>query len=287
MSIKENLLRNLEVTEISPSIPLRPYIKGYYLYKGRAGGFQNSFFRALPNGSVEMFFLFGGARIIFRERRHSQRLPAFLAGIFDLSYPMKIRVETTTGELKGISVLFTHAGVNQLLRTKLKDLTNRVTGIDRSGYPDLYQQYMNVYEQEEGEWFRHLNEFFLSRLRNNNQPTQKIIPMLNKLESMKGVLSVERLASELRISYKILYRKFIDELGISPKTYLKIIRFNRACYLLNQTSKPNVTEIVLKCGYYDQPHFVREFKSIMKESPRHYVNKKRGKFYVSRPYALR
>jgi len=277
----------MEVSEITPPTFLRPYINCYYLYKGAAEGFQDSFFRALPNGSVEMFFLFSGTSVIFREKRYSQRLPAFLAGVFELSYPMKVRVETTTGELKGISVLFTHTGVNQLLRTKLKDLTNRVTPIDRSGYPDLYQQYMNVYEQEEGEWFRHLNEFFLNRLRNNNQPAQKIIPILNKLEGMKGVLSVERLASELRISYKILYRKFIDELGISPKTYLKIIRFNRACYLLNQTSKPNVTEIVLKCGYYDQPHFVHEFKSIMKESPRHYVNKKRGRFYVSRPYALR
>jgi AraC-like DNA-binding protein len=103
---------------------------------------------------------------------------------------------------------------------------------------------------------------------------------------MTGLLSVGRLARELQMSYKSLYRLFVDEMGMSPKMYLKIVRFNRACYLLDYESKPNVNEIVYECGYHDQPHFIHEFKSIMKESPKHYLQPDRGKFYFDRPYAF-
>jgi len=285
MQVKENLLKNFRIKALSPPSGLKPYINSYYVYENLAEPFRNNFFRALPNGRVELFFLFHGSQIVFQDKKHKQRLSAFLAGIFELSYPMKIRIETNGKKFTAISIIFTHMGVNQLLGINLYELTNRVVETDQ--FTDINRQYETISKvEEEKHLFGHLNTFFLNQLNMNNNHTQSIIPILNHLEKMTGFLSVGRLAHEFQISYKSLYRLFVDEMGISPKMYLKIHRFNRACYLLDSGAKPNITEIVYECGYHDQPHFIHEFKSIMKESPRHYLRSDRGKFYFNRPYAL-
>lgn len=287
MQVKENLLKNFRIKAISPPSDLKPYINSYYVYENLAESFRDNFFRALPNGRVELFLFFHGSQIIFQDKKHKQRLSAFLAGIFELSYPMKIRIETNGRKFRGISIIFTHMGVNQLLGINLYELTNRVADLESFKDPDLYSYYKSISEpEEENQLLENLNAFFLKELRNKSNHKQRIIPVLLHIEKMKGFLSVERLSSELRISYKSLYRMFTEEMGISPKMYMKIIRFNRAFYLLNHSFKPNVTEIVYECGYHDQPHFIREFKSIMKESPKHYLHSARGKFYFNRPYAL-
>lgn len=287
MKVKENLLNRFQIKEIPPPLTLQPYIHSYFLYDGEEIP-QDSFFRALPNGKVEMFFLFNGSRIIFQDKQHIKRLSGFLAGIFELNYPMRIKIETNGRRFRGISVLFTHLGVNRLLGINLHEITNRVVGFDSSRYPDIYRQYLKISEnQKEKFLFENLNEFFLDQLKINENHPQKIITLLNHLEHLTGLLNVERLAAKLQISYKSLYRMFTDEIGMSPKMYLKILRFNRACYLLDRASKTDKSEIVYECGYYDHSHFLREFKSIMKESPKHYLNSGKGRFYFNRPYALK
>mgnify|MGYP006298277223 FL=1 len=284
MAVKESLLRSFLVKEIPPPSTLEPYISKYYVYENLKESLPGYFFRALPNGMVELFFFVGGNRIVFREKQHEQRLSGFLAGVFKLDYPMKIKVENNVSQLKGLSVLFTHLGVNLLLGHKLYELTNRIIGIDRFRYQDVYRQYMNISEiEDERLLFENLNEFFLHQLRSKNYQTQRIVPLLNNLEHMKGLLTIDRITSEFGFSYKRLYRLFTDEMGMSPKMYLKILRFNRACYLFDRASEKDIAEIVYKCGYYDQAHFQREFKSIMNESP----HSMRGKFYFNRPYALK
>lgn len=287
MPVKENLLSSLQIKKIPPPLDLKPYINSYFLYDGEEIP-QDSFFRALPNGKVEMFFLFSGSRIIFQDKWHKQRLSGFLSGIFEFDYPMRIKIETNGKRFRGISVLFTHLGVNQLLGINLYEITNKVVGLDSSRYPEIYRQYVKLSEIEKEKFmFENLNDFFLDQLRIKENQPQKIIAVLNYLEHMTGLLSVERLADKLQISYKSLYRMFTDEMGISPKRYLKIVRFNRACYLLDGASKMDRSEIVYECGYYDQSHLLREFKSIMKESPNHYLYSGKGRFYFNRPYALK
>jgi len=288
MQVKENLLKNFRIKAISPPSGLKPYINSYYVYENLAESFRDTFFRALPNGRVELFFLFQGSQIVFQDKKHKQRLSAFLAGIFELSYPMKIRIETNGRKFRAISILFTHVGVNQLLDINLYELTNRVVDLESFKYRELYSYYKSISElEEENQLFENLNACFLKESRNISSHNQRIIPVLLHIEKMKGLLNVERLSSELRISYKSLYRMFTEEMGMSPKMYMKIIRFNRACYLLDHVYKPNITDIVYKCGYYDQAHFLHEFKSIMKESTKYYLNPHRGNFYFNRPYAVK
>lgn len=76
---------------------------------------------------------------------------------------------------------------------------------------------------------------------------------------------------------------FIKHIGIGPKDYLKIIRFNHACKLMSTNSDIEWFDIIYSCGYYDQMHFIHEFKNVMKYTPSEFLRISQGKFYFNRP----
>ena len=125
-----NYFRNLRIKEIEPSFALRPYIACYYFYEHWEERLQNFFFRALPNGLVEMFFFLNGSRVVFQEVRRKKIFSGFLAGIFELDHPMKVKIEVSGRPFRGISILFNHLGVNRILGVDLYKLTNQVIHLD-------------------------------------------------------------------------------------------------------------------------------------------------------------
>lgn len=81
--------------------------------------------------------------------------------------------------------------------------------------------------------------------------------MTNAIELItptKGNVSIDFLASNACLSRKQFERKFLSYIGISPKQFLKIIRFQNAIYFNQTTSFNKLTELAYKVGYYDQSH---------------------------------
>jgi len=75
--------------------------------------------------------------------------------------------------------------------------------------------------------------------------------------------------SNYPISYKTLERLFLANMGINPKSYLKILQFNYASYLMENAE--NLTQVAYESGYYDQSHFIRSFKSLACKTPKDYL----------------
>lgn len=278
---------NMRIFEVDPPIALKPYIGKYFMYENLDERLKCRFFRALPNGMVEMFFLFNGTNILFLSNRRREVFSSFVAGVFELDHPMKIRVEAENAHFSGIGILFTYLGVNRILGVGLHELTNQV--LESSCFTPARQNDLHdelEFGTDQRHRLRRLNDFFLGQLHNQQTPAQRVLFILNRLVHMHGPLTVERVAREFNISYKSLYRMFVDEFGLTPKMYLKILRFNHACWLLNKQPFVSWVDLVERCGYYDQSHFIHEFKTIMKQSPRQYLKTSHGSFYLDRPYVF-
>ena len=63
-------------------------------------------------------------------------------------------------------------------------------------------------------------------------------------------------------------------MGISPKELARVIRFNRAFNAINSAEPVDVQEIIYDCGYYDQAHFINEFKRFTSLTPTSFLYKK-------------
>jgi methylphosphotriester-DNA--protein-cysteine methyltransferase len=89
---------------------------------------------------------------------------------------------------------------------------------------------------------------------------------LDRILDQKGILRVDELKNTLGIDYRTLERHFKATTGVTPKEFARIIRFKNA-YKAFRGRQASNTFFFLDCGYYDQSHYIREFKHFMGGTP--------------------
>ena len=80
----------------------------------------------------------------------------------------------------------------------------------------------------------------------------------NYIIETKGMTPISNILNKYNISYKKLERTFNKTLGITPKLYSRIIRFNYAYNNINNNSKINTVDLSLDAGFYDQSHYYKD-----------------------------
>ena len=106
-------------------------------------------------------------------------------------------------------------------------------------------------------------------LKDDLQIDQLFRAQLNYILERKGSIAVRDLFSTFGISKVTLRKHFLQKMGLSPKVVSRIWRLNHFLELQKQ-SNANLTCLALESGYYDQAHFIREFKSFFQYSPRQF-----------------
>lgn len=83
---------------------------------------------------------------------------------------------------------------------------------------------------------------------------------VNQILQSPEQISIQRLSDKIGFSQKHFIKIFKENVGITPKSFLKIIRFQKAIKEIERSRKVNWTSVALESGYYDQAHFINEFK---------------------------
>ncbi len=96
---------------------------------------------------------------------------------------------------------------------------------------------------------------------------------INLIEHSGGQLMVGELARNLNVSEKSLERKFPVLVGKSTKQFIRTVRFNRVIRALARGEAAYLTEYAYNNGYYDQAHFIKEFKTFSGYTPREFVSR--------------
>jgi AraC-like DNA-binding protein len=89
-------------------------------------------------------------------------------------------------------------------------------------------------------------------------------------------INLARMNQNLGYSQKHFISMFKRQVGIAPKAYLKIIRFQKAISEIEERKEVNWTDISQDCGFYDQAHFINDFKFFSGFTPEEYVGRKNG-----------
>jgi AraC-like DNA-binding protein len=77
--------------------------------------------------------------------------------------------------------------------------------------------------------------------------------------------------------HKRKFERFANEiLGINPKAYIRLNRFRKSLYALLNNDYNTLTEVAYNCGYYDQMHFIKEFKLFTGSSPTQFLVEKKS-----------
>jgi AraC-like DNA-binding protein len=94
-----------------------------------------------------------------------------------------------------------------------------------------------------------------------------------------GRIRIHEIARQTGYTERYIRRIFLEEMGFSPKTFCKIIQFQRAIQLLNYGDPDNMTTAAAALGYYDQPQFIRDFTRCAGITPRRYLRLVKEKNY--------
>lgn len=104
----------------------------------------------------------------------------------------------------------------------------------------------------------YLNRYFMDRVKSKQNPLQSII---SDIHSSHGKLSILELSKRNHITIRQLERKFKSQMGISPKEYSNIVRFQNALGIIkNPNENRSLLDIAFECGYYDHSHLTNEIK---------------------------
>ncbi|MBW7452904.1 DUF6597 domain-containing transcriptional factor [Paenibacillus sepulcri] len=91
-------------------------------------------------------------------------------------------------------------------------------------------------------------------------PNSLLLASMKYMYAFKGSISTSELADKLSFSERHLRRTFAQELGLSPKEMLGIVRFQSILQELCTGAYSSFSDIAVKYGYYDQSHFIKSFK---------------------------
>lgn len=115
-------------------------------------------------------------------------------------------------------------------------------------------------------------EFFLNRMNNFRRHSLNVEKAVGIIRSHKGKISVETIANRLQISSRQLERKFMERIGIPPKQLCKIFRIKNVLIHLN-ADRYDLATLAIESGYFDQSHFIHEFKFFTGHSPAAYLTR--------------
>jgi AraC-like DNA-binding protein len=250
-----------------PAPRLRAYIQSYQGYTEST----TSFVRRLepPSTTVVLIIGLGPALGVIDPRDQGRDSAAaghtsFMSGLYD-SY---VLIEARGTWQCGIQVNFTPLGAHQFLHLPMHLLSNRVIELDDLLGPVARRLVERL--QETPNWearFALLDAFISARLAEGRTPTASVAWAWQRLHEADGCLGIGALAAELGCSQKHLIAQFHEQIGLPPKTVARILRFTRALLRLERSNNARWSEIALDCGYYDQAHFIRDFRTFTGSAP--------------------
>lgn len=278
---------NYSMKSCAPAENLKSLIYSYtwiknYSFRG------NEFMRPVPNGYVEMVIHLHDNALDLLQDGKRVTYNCFLVGLYELDYPTRIKPKPALGFYETLGIKFSFHGLLKLLGVRPAEITNKVLELEDilDNKIKALQEQLNTTNTFREKVFL-LDSFFLEQMNSKRDlKLVKMISVFDQVDKLNNTITVEGFAREFNLSYRTLQRHSKQGLGVCPREYLKIKRLNIVCKMLKHYPRHSIHEIIHDCGYYDQSHFIREFKQVFRSSPIQFLENCNSAFQISRPYEV-
>lgn len=253
--------------EFRPTSVLDHVVDCYWYNKGDGNHFEMSPLQScLPMGMVELIIHLSDNRCEgYLNGKWTPFPEAFLVGIMEKPIIWKMPGGTAL-----FGIRFKPEGIIQLFQSPLSGLQN--TFIDISSFLGKNQSSIISNIQTASDNFSRIffTEVFLQNQLSKNFDNRRnyFSQAVEIIRNADIGLSVDQLSRAVCISERQLQRTFKEKIGVSPKSYHRIIRFKKAYQFLQTNPKANWIDIVYHFGYADQAHFIRDFKEFSGRTPK-------------------
>jgi AraC-like DNA-binding protein len=240
-----------------PTGRLRPYIRSLVVSENDSG----SEYTVLPSGGLVTGFQYKGRLSLLHNTHEARLAPAGITGIAD-----RYKRFRNSAGIGTVLVYFTETGFAHFASLPAHALFNQSLSLDevfdKSSVAQVEEQLsLGITDAQR---IRAVEQFWVGHLR--DLPTDKPIDEAVRLICQsQGALSIKALSETLCLSQSPFEKRFRQRVGTTPKKFASIVRFNA---VLNHLSRSHsLTEIGYTYGFFDQAHFIKDFKQFSGQTP--------------------
>jgi len=250
----------MQYAEYKPSSLLQTFVKCIWVLESANAPPTDEFDRILPDGCSELIFHFAAP---FEKKEndtiHTQS-SSFVYG--QLSTCLELRPVSNTFVLGVRFYPYGLSAFSSLPQYYFTDLGVNIEDVFSYSQKDIHEKLSQTKNNEEK--ISLVNEFLIANLLINkkgfrNHHFSSMQFAVQQLQQTGGIGKINSIATKLNISNRELERRFRKYIGLSPKQLSKTFRFQEV--LQKKYLSYNLTDIAHLSGYYDQSHFIRDFKA--------------------------
>ncbi len=245
-----------------PCEALKSYVKAFVISENT----EESTYKVLPDTGLVIGFQYKGRLSQLNNGTQVALGSSGLTGLHD-----SFRLFTNSSDTGSVLVYFMEAGAAPFFRQPIHELFRESVSLDhfvlRSELLILEEQLCAA--KTDVNKIKVVEQFLISRLK---QPVADnlVLGALSLIHKAKGNIRMKELMEQLHTSQSPLEKRFRQAVGTSPKKFASIVRFKHTLQLFD--SQRSLTKLGYEAGFYDQAHFIKEFKNFTGETPESFFN---------------
>lgn len=240
----------MQYLEVIPHPTLSNYVDAYWTASGNST--QHNIEKILPDGCVDIIFNLGNDCYTDNGTFVMKSEKAYLVGTMT-----KYKETEMDNNTKLLGVRFKAGAVSAFFKfVSLSEIANQTIELGKLCF-DLRKLIKSPFEV--------LNQKLVKNL---NKPNHSLLNQIETIKKLKGQIKIEELASLHFTTVRQLERNFKEHLGITPKEFVNLVRYQNAMKAIEQR-KPNesILSIAFDFGYYDHSHLTNDFKQYIGCAP--------------------
>lgn len=251
----------LAIRTALPAPALRPYVKCFGQHTADIDGAMLVI--ALP-ARIEQFLMFFFHDLYDVGRRGDYEAVPRAVVVGPQTRQSDLRIG---GRIDAFAIHFQPTGFHHLFRIRMNDLVDRsfeVRAVLNSPCADVEEQLAVVHRFEDR--IKIAERFLLKRIRDYPGP-DPVAVAARQISLSRGACRIDDLVAASGWTTRHFERRFLEQIGVAPKLYARIVRLNQALGTKLASAETTWTQIAHDLGYYDQMHMIHEFQELAGDSP--------------------
>jgi len=254
-----------------PHALLKPYVNFFWLLEGTVPHCEAVREKILPDGCIELIIHYGDIFEAVNEKGFLETQPQ----VFVMGQIKRYFEVMPKGNMGVLGVRFKPGGLQAFTNMPALAFTGHAVGLEHIfGDEGRFVAEQTAAIGEAGK-INLVQTLLLKKLACNYRYDFLIDGIIKKIIAQKGQVQLGSLLKNIKISERHFERQFKNTVGLNPKFFARLIRFNNIMRDARTGSSSLVTLSYLG-GYYDQAHFIKDFRQFTGENPSEYFGNSNG-----------
>jgi AraC-like DNA-binding protein len=252
-----------------PAPPLGGFVQDFWLYDGYSARHLRE--RILPSGTIELVINLRENELRIYDPVRLTRCQRFSGALVSGAYG-RCFVSDTVEETSIMGVHFRPGGAFPFLGVPAGELADTHVDLDTLWGPSAGQLREQLCAAVTPlERFHLLERALVAHVRGPLQHHGAVVFALDAFARTGGRVTIGDVSDAVGLSRQRLIQLFTHEVGLTPKLFCRVQRFQAALALVRQRRAPDWAGLALECGYFDQSHLIHDFVTFSGLTPTVYV----------------